>query len=191
MNRDDVKQFCESEAYRYATDLPWVEGGYLVATDARILIAVPTSEPDSGPDDRGKKRPDAAGILANAANVESVHDWPAEFPPCGTCDDSGTKQVFEADCPECGGSGEQECDLGHMHECEHCAGDGVVASTTSRPSRCGCRVDIGGRQFDRHYVHLISTLIPGPLKWGRAGGYAPLVVRGADGVIAVLMPFKD
>ncbi len=36
----------------------------------------------------------------------------------------GDTKKFPAKCDECGGIGYQECDLGHDHDCEECAGSG-------------------------------------------------------------------
>lgn len=34
--------------------------------------------------------------------------------------------VQEVECPECHGDGELECDMGHMHECSRCEGEGSI-----------------------------------------------------------------
>ncbi len=36
----------------------------------------------------------------------------------------GESKKFPAKCGECGGTGYQECDLGHDHDCEECDGSG-------------------------------------------------------------------
>ena len=34
----------------------------------------------------------------------------------------------EIDCPDCHGDGSQDCDLGHIHDCEACDGSGETTA---------------------------------------------------------------
>lgn len=54
--------------------------------------------------------------------------------PCAKCDGRCVATESEGRrCGRCRGSGEERCDLGHLHECEECDGDGSVLVDHATP----------------------------------------------------------
>lgn len=51
--------------------------------------------------------------------VESLTDWLVRN------DLDLSREVSGVECGSCSGSGEQECDMGHYHDCEECDGSGT------------------------------------------------------------------
>ena len=45
----DITAFCAEEDGRYPMTKPWIQDGWLYATDACIAVRVPSKEPDTAP----------------------------------------------------------------------------------------------------------------------------------------------
>ena len=94
------------------------------------LRAVP--EPGCPPlRDDASQGPTAAALLdpqrrgltrLGTAAVADLTPAPPEAVPCLPCGGSGTSWFLP--CRHCDGDGESECDMGHLHRCEVCRGDG-------------------------------------------------------------------
>lgn len=127
----DVTQFCEhGPCERYALDAPWVVGGVMYATDARICVAVEVADPDSPPDSKGRRRPNAKNVLDEGFSVKGLTwlPWPAAAPTeaIGQCQEcKGERYLDQVKCDDCHGAGEVVCDLGHDHVCRSCDGKGT------------------------------------------------------------------
>jgi hypothetical protein len=71
----DIRWFCDPDSdneSRYALGKPWVRGGYQYATNGRIAVRQPTSEPDT---DDGKRRPNKT-ILEILKPSSCTEPWP-------------------------------------------------------------------------------------------------------------------
>lgn len=160
----DFKPFCEpDEDCRYALDQPFFQDGFEVATDARICVYRPTSEPDSAPDCKGRKRPSITKLIPAFEEIVADQPWPESF-----------SNRESTPCIICGGAGHQECSLGHQHDCAMCKGSGRDHSS----------VELGSSTFDGKYLRLIETL-PGPLTYGTKGDQ--MVVHAAGSIVVFLM----
>ncbi len=160
----DFQQFCEPESG--SLDKPWVAGGIRFATDGRILVCEPTDDPDTDLSVYPKRKPPTAtGKLygqAIAANCDQL--LPVDVPDCPECGQSGLVEYWI--CSECEGNGEQECDLGHMHDCGKCGGHGcskrrIGSTSTKYPcyrDEKHCSIVVGNQKFQRHYVQKIRSL---------------------------------
>ena len=188
----DLKPFCQTyESSRFAMDKPFVKNGFKYATDARIIIRVPTDEPDTGIGE--KKFPDPNTVYGPRESIVCDQDWPDSFPDCPTCGQLGYEIRFE--CPICDGSGYHECDLGHDHECEECGGNGSTQrrlrptdkEVKSTHDGKDCAIKIGKELFAREIIAKVSAL-PNPIKWASCGKGEPMKVTAGDAVLLV-MPY--
>lgn len=76
----DLELFCETDQdTRYAVQSPWNHRGYKYATDGRIIVRQPTTEPDASD---GLMRPNVESIFKPFAPTEP---WP-EIVPLEECD---------------------------------------------------------------------------------------------------------
>lgn len=189
----DLMPFCDKESCRYGLDSPWVDRGMLFATDARIMIALPTDEPDSPPREGKKKRPDCWKILKQYEDVEPHATWTNKFPPCAECGLTG--MLPHPVCEPCKGTGMVDRN-GHPDECMRCGGGGYMSVSHVNPDSktklvpCyaeRCPVTIHGGRFHRRYVNMIDAL-PGEKlfavkreystnKFGRLGCGGVLIVN--------------
>lgn len=186
----DLNQFCQTyESLRFAMDKPFVKNGCKYATDARIIIRVPTDEPDT--DIGEKKFPNSEHIYAKYEAVVCDQEWPESFPDCPTCGQLGYVTRFE--CPICDGTGYQECDLGHEHDCDECQGNGWTRGRVGKTDKeihvthngIECDVYIGDERFARELIAKVSAL-PKPIKWGSCGKGEPMKVTAGDAVLLVM-----
>jgi hypothetical protein len=109
------ERFTDDSFSLYDMSHPFIDRGYLWATNSRICVRYKTAEPDSTHKD-GKPFPDCflpfKEFKADAEFVEATKDWTAV--PCWACDETGdcscdscTEVEESADvCQCCGGSGE-------------------------------------------------------------------------------------
>ncbi len=101
---------------------PFVERGIRYATDARILVAVKTDEPDSEYD-----HPKKVQELFESVWDEGWEPLKMELPDrtpsnCLICDGDGIRRI---DCDVCEGTGQHTCDCGTEHDCGYCAHGGI------------------------------------------------------------------
>ena len=128
----DMLQFCDQYAERMMT--PFVIGGKLYATDARIAVEVDaTGEPDTPT--TGNNRTDPPNVQkvfeTTWDGTEVFKPWPAEAPIIGEIDCPQCENIV---CKDCDGEGILECDMGHDHDCETCDGYGEI-----RNRKCVCK----------------------------------------------------
>lgn len=150
-------------------DAPFTYKGFRYVTNGHIAVRVKSDGEDS------------AGSFP--AKVASIFDKeypdgsfiaPPEIPysaddlQCTTC--LGTGKVKRIKCDECGGEGELECDLGHMHNCYACDGSGGFKSDGKHGEEIlcdGCNgigvkryapVHIGASAIDARYLQVIRSL---------------------------------
>ena len=190
----DLKPFCQTyESSRFAMDKPFVKNGFKYATDARIIIRVPTDEPDT---DIGEtKFPDTEHIYAKYEAVVCDQEWPESFPDCPTCGQLGYAIQYE--CMTCRGEGYQKCDLWHDHECDECYGHGYTKGRMCKDDKevrvthdgKDCDIKIGDELFARELIAKVSAL-PKPIKWASTGKGEPMKVTAGDAVLLV-MPFDQ
>lgn len=181
-NKIEWLHFCEFEENgRYFINEPFVRGGFKVATDSRIMLVMPSDEPDTVSE---KKFPDFKMILDRATKAVVDKEWPAEFPDC-VCGRVKSNWVsLPKECPECVGRGVRVCDLGHDHDCDTCDGRGRLGGYRWFHNDKLCHIQLGGQSFDRQYISRINAL-PKPLRYGVIGDM--LVVDGDAGLKVVLM----
>ena len=139
MTTEEMQKFCShpDDGGRFHSASPWCAGGFRWATDTIIIIRVPCDE----------VTPPIEGV--RYLPVENIIKWNDLFPlkdakplptsieiakvKCEACDGKG----FNQKCSECNGEREIECDLGHMHECNYCDGNGYMdAESKSEGSEC-------------------------------------------------------
>lgn len=132
----DLKPFCADISTKYACANPFSRGGKMYATDGRILVGVPTSEPDSNgefisPDD----------IAHVMFPIEHWKPWPRDENivrgngECPDCNGYGGKK-----CEQCGGFGAGECPTCHQDiDCAECFGNGYTIT---------CRTCKGKKRLD-------------------------------------------
>ena len=190
MTEVDFTPFCETDPdCRYPALLkPFVIGGIRLATNSRMAVFQPTSEPDSlFP--LGSVVPRLEKIYSEIVGVECENDWPETFPDCPSCGQAGEVSVFI--CQQCKGECYLTCDLGHDHDCDKCNCRGTTKTGTSQEARpCydeDCPVSIGGQWFNRRFIQIIGNL-PRPLKWGVNG--EQLVFKTGD-ITGVILPIME
>lgn len=187
-----VQPFCDDEDGRYAMREPFVQSGYLCATNGRAAIRVPTSEPDTIADD--KRFPNIAGVCSEYEwDKQKWQPWPVRpnvvqsEMECRKCKGSGFK-VFR-ECNTCNGAGEIECDkCGHIEEC-YCE-NGLTGTGTC--SACNGKgecfqpdvVEFGGVRIAHRYYEAVKAL-PRPLEYSVFRD--AMLFRAADGVHGIVM----
>lgn len=104
-----LQPFCDPGAYRYLISVPFVVDGYRYATDGRIVVRVPTADPDSTiptpPEgERQKKYPNVGSIPFAHETVDvPPSEWPSWPTPCyeklGNVTDSDGDVANDFHCP--------------------------------------------------------------------------------------------
>ena len=145
----DWLAFCDKESTRYALDAPWVKDGWKFATDSRVMIAVPTGEPDSQPDAKGRRFANALPLIKPALRPGIKWQPLPAFERCGKCSNKGT---IRKTCSCCRGATEVQCDMGHYHDCPDC--DKTGKETLS----CRCFVVLGNRCLATEYFEKVAAL---------------------------------
>ncbi len=174
-------------AYRF--DLPFAQGGFLFATDSRVLIRVPTSRRDDlPPADVGQRQrefPPVAKVWNDYASTEGEwRPWPEQqwlIDPAETC---GTLEGEE--CVNCEGAGCTAC-VGTGYEspaktCRVCRGTGFWMAQR-----------VAGRTVAAKFDWKLRQCLPSPLEFlddGLGDGKNPVRFRfnGGEGL---LMPLED
>lgn len=180
----DLQPFCLEWENKRMMHVPFVRDGFRCATDSRILIAIPTDEPETD-----ANTVDVRKVIDRESLIANFRQWPAEFnvcPDCGSVADDEPKLV-QTRCDECGGLGVVECDYWHDHDCEDCDGTGRVMERMEC-DKTACPVHIDDRTYDRKYIRMIDRL-PKPLTFALTFD-GMLIVRGEGGLRVFLMPFE-
>jgi hypothetical protein len=115
---------CAEKKTRYVTDKPYIQDGWLYATDGRIVVRTPSSEPDT--EGRGPKNTNDvfAGDFDDEPTPIPDTDYPTEKTVCPHC---GGAKDFEDKCEECEGCGRTRCfECGRSWDCPECKGTGKV-----------------------------------------------------------------
>lgn len=143
--------------------LPFWRDGVLGITDGRMLVTLKCDEPEKEFECRrfidGKwtnsssrrTPPDFAPLLSGIGR-ERYLSLPAVEGPPSTAD--ACWQVPDT-CERCKGSGECECDMGHIHDCTECDGTGTVDVDCEEGIQL---VEIGAYSFRRKYLWLFNQL---------------------------------
>lgn len=113
------QMFCGNDPYRPVFHSPFKQQGRYFATDAHSMIFLPMDKAELDFKEVTELKATAIIPKESNCNIEiNVADIERQFIP-NLIDD------YE-ECIDCDGEGEQECDLGHMHDCDRCEGDGNV-----------------------------------------------------------------
>ena len=183
----DLTRFCLADSSKYGK--PATFGGFTYATDCRICVRVPSTDPDDSElADWVKSSPDM--FAKSVANTDMAWPEQAEQPkPCFECD--GTGSVEEVDCDECNGTGLHECwSCGHEGECPECDGSGVEFEAGVCPECEGRKViyphrRIAGLMIGEKYDAMIRKL-PNPRVVGTTIGCKALHVIFDGGELLVM-----
>jgi hypothetical protein len=128
---ETLSRFCDTESSRYSLQQPWFDGGWTIATDGKVLVAVPwrvqgvrtfddiKAAGDRVPDCKSVFESAGLGIMRSDKGSSKWHPWPGvdiDKPP-------GTNDRWEwfVPCPDCGG--DKCCSAGWER---HGHGDGVI-----------------------------------------------------------------
>ena len=176
----------ESWTLRYKFDVPFVQRGFLCATDSRVLLRVPTALPEFATPE-GKTRPFPPVMKCwdeYASVVGKWRPWPEQrwlIDPSETC-----SKLEGLDCVTCDGGG-----------CADCFGTGYQSPAKTcrvcRGTEYWMAQRVGGRTVQARYDLKLRSFLPGPLEFledGLGDGANPIRFRfrGGDGL---LMPFED
>lgn len=153
------------ENLRFTLCTPACVNGFIYATDGRILV-------------RRKARPEIEALCESAKpegrfpnvdfivkTITAVHPsekltcvpQPCELPDCEKCKGSGVLKAFF--CNTCSGQGDEECDLGHFHECPRCHGVGEI----KEGDKCGKCDGVGKQVY--HSEHRVAIGSDTFLSW--------------------------
>lgn len=185
----DLQPFCETDKEtRYQCILkPWNAGGLRIATDSRMLVVVPTSEPDTKFSEGDRPAPDVTDIYADGLATVCDKPWPETFSKCPTCGQSGLVNKYF--CSRCDGIGFHTCNLGHDHDCRTCRGKGYTdhgSPENAIAHECEddfCPVFLDGSKFNRSRLQRFAKL-PQPILYGMKEDR--IVVKTGD-VVGILM----
>lgn len=129
----NIHAFCaRHKTGRYDFTLPWAEGGWEYATDARIAVRMPTEEPDT----HGRLLPPLGlhplwGYCRRAATPWPGHDGTTEVK---RCKETAVVQINCGcldGCARCDGMG-FTAHGGHPHPCEVCGDRRTIQAPTDQ-----------------------------------------------------------
>lgn len=146
----DWLAFCNPEQDSGINE-PFVVSGFKIATDGRIMIAVPTGERDSEPREDGRRRPNAMPLIKPVLSQIQAVEWQSlpKFEPHSRCESTGT---ITLPCEVCNGELSAQCNMGHWHECNQCE------KTGKQTIPCGCYVIVANRCIDSAFFSKIESL---------------------------------
>lgn len=200
----DLQVFCDPTANRFAIGKPWVFGGWLYATNGRIAVRVPSSEPDSAPEE--------LSFVKGYELFGNFRDCPIDWPTlphiavaCRECNGTGRKLIT---CATCKGDGQHYCDCGNEHDCGHCGGSGTVPGKERCIFCLGTRkvevptgenatndsrilIRLAGRLFDAWYLGLIERSFTGLKYSAEVGAENALAFTGDGRAQGLLMPVSE
>jgi hypothetical protein len=165
MTLDELKKFCGNNDVRQYLNAPFSLGEWTYASDGHIAARIPRV--DSVPEVELPKNMDKSlpelftKEFSNWVPVPAVTIRPDEY------------------CYVCDGTGERECNMGHIHECDSCDGTGEQSGYTMDH-----KTMIGDTCFQDKYLALIQgwEIAVDPTDLRAAAGIRLGDVRG------VLMP---
>ena len=183
----DLMTFCaDSKGSLYDCTKTLVYGSWKYYTDRRVLVRVPTEEPQSPPQ-TPLRFPDVATLPWHGfRSFKPVEVILPEGTPCGRC--GGEKTVQEKECPDCEGFG-----------CDNCSGEGYVTDPNVSPRRCwDCygsglsfrRIVVGDYDFSLQFLSMISKLPSFECMPFKLAGNGILLFRfdNGEGMLAGLNP---
>lgn len=195
MTDEEMLPFCDAESTRYAIGAPFVLDGWKYATDTRVCIRVPCSEPN---------RQSGEGRFVPADKVFA--GFPSGgFSPMGEVVDvkgnvvcqrcAGEGRIDRARCRRCGGAGYVYCDhCDNENDCRECRGKGLTIGDLC-PECLGKkvipgieRVTVRGLQFRPLYVTRVLGL---PDVVFQVDQQTRLIFTFAGGGQGILMPIVD
>ncbi len=179
-----LEAFCGEGGSRHAFTKPFVRGGWRNATDGRILVRVPSNEPDT----EGKWPKMGELFLRKWNRINAVA---LVVPGRGTeeCRDCYGTRFIHIECCDCEGSGSCECnDCGDRHKCAACRGRGVVR--TGRDCRV-CQgtgkeyqdVKIGWLNCTGRHIARIAQNLPNPRAVEISSGAVRFEFDGGEGLL--------
>jgi len=169
----DIANFCADEDGRFPLSKPWVKDGWRYATDARITVREPTTEPNT--ENRTETIEPLFGLaLSRAARdvlaVVPTHDGKAKTtkePACMLVENP-TKET----CPKVG-----NCEAKGDHECTKMADYRVPASQR-----------FADHKWQGLLIELINEQLPGARYFIGQKGYMYFFAGDVEGILA---PMKD
>lgn len=160
----DLTPFCAGEDTRYALTKTFVTDGHLTATDGRIIVRIPTEEPEIN----DRPVPDIAALFNKQFEEFPAFDMYSINMVRIKCSLCAGKGKVKLDCETCGGDGRCMCPCcGSDTYCEDCDGDGKASDEVdcyqcSGAGRVFDNVKIGGKMFNGHYINKILCYLPHP-----------------------------
>ena len=143
---------------------PFWRDGVIAFTDGRMIVTMECDEPEpafqcrrfkngswSQSESSRRDPPKIDRIVQQIGDANGVAIPDVSGPPPEA---SELWQII-ATCDECLGDGEAECDMGHMHRCNQCDGEGKEI-VTHREAHIPTTV--GDSRYQRQYVWLLSQL---------------------------------
>lgn len=197
-----LKRFCDNCNGKYHLSTPWVQDGFMYATDGRIIVRVPfEGEYDNG----GEKYPDGSSVFRPLPDVAVWASWPS-FP-----ENHGLKQCFACGgegcdfkvCEMCDGDGSHKCkECGTYHGCGICDGKGEIPIPDSKCNICEGEgtlpkpIEVNGQWFGGHYCKWIGRLEYAEVythltSCGSDDDDICLAFRASGGLEGRLMPQKE
>ncbi len=168
----DITKFCAEEDGRYGLSRPWSKDGWRYATDGRIVVRVPTDEPDS-------ERAMCAELLplfAGRALTEDREHWQLVPTHDGKGKDWEEPACCGADDPPKACKRWGKCSYSEDGKCTN-----TVKGRTFGPIHCA------GKKWQGQYIKLLNDEMPDARYTVNAKGY--MVFRAGD-VEGLLAPMK-
>lgn len=165
----DITKFCAEEDARYPISKPWVKDGWKYATDARIVVRVPTDEPDS--------KTQMYQIVSLFA-ARPVAGKPATWAIIPTHDGSGV----DWEEPACLGAAPPEKACKQWGKC------GVTSEydqtcTNTIKGRAPGPMHFAGKKWGGYYIDLINKELPGARYTLDAKGWMHFVCGDVEGIL--------
>ena len=192
ITEEQLQSFCAKEDIRFCLETPYIQDGYVVASNGHICIRT-TGEFPSAVTREDVKPPNITGLIdktlaaLDGVDAIAIPGLPP-FVPCSSCNGSGREFVcvvcagegeFDGDgCEECGGAGSVAKNTGINRDCWFCGGSG---EDRGNPVMCG------DGWFARRYLAMIAALPRATIKTNGESGCAYFSFDGGDGAV---MPIR-
>ena len=161
---NEIAEYGSFNLSRYSLAVPFVQNGYLYATDGRVCVRAKTTEVDSK--DRLLPVMDKLGWDLTLYKSEAC-DPPSyilETPlliPCSAC--KGTGECDKITCPECDGDKAIECsECGQDRDCPKCDGEGIIGGVGKCPDCDGRKRELAHKY---EYVWIETFKMTEPYAW--------------------------
>lgn len=136
----------DPESTRYCLSAPFLQDGFLYATDGRVAVRMPW--PGEWTHQAEGRAPKMADVFRDVSEFRpdpiAMGEVVVAFEPCKEC--RGEKVLPERKCPECRGSGRVDCDCNCPHcdyneRCDECNGSGRLKGGDRCPTCEGWGID--------------------------------------------------